>query len=197
MNTSSRGRRFEDQVFATLQDELDGERLGLLARHCSIFQRKGYYSRDRDANIVVDISIEVRLPSAKHWSMLWVCECKDYRTAIPVDDVEEFKAKMDQIAGKNVKGILALRGTIQSSALTYAQSHGIAILRILPADQIEWVSYDAPEGFDPSAGVNYTKALTVDGYVSENQELFAKFKGRNYDSWSSLLSAPLSISLVE
>lgn len=197
MNTSTRGRSFEDEAFRLLQQELEAERLGLLARYCSTFQRKGYYSRDREDEIVVDLSIEVYLPNSKQWSMLWVCECKDYQTAIPVDDVEEFKAKLDQIAGKNVKGILVIRGAIQAGALAYSRSNGIAVVRILPAEQIEWVAYHASEGFDPNTGVNYTSALTVDGFVSQNQDFFAKFKGRNYDSWSTLLRAPLGITLVE
>ncbi|QBK04649.1 hypothetical protein DW355_07545 [Hylemonella gracilis] len=196
MNTSLRGRRFEDEVFDLLRDELEADRLGLLARHCSTFQRKGYYSRDRGTDIVVDISIEVRLPNAKDWSMLWVCECKDYRTAIPVDDVEEFKAKLDQIAGKNVKGVLAISGAIQAGGLAYAKANGIAVLRILPRNQVRWVSYRARPEFEPLTP-NYTQAVTSDGYVSENQEFFAKFNGRNYDTWRALLSAPLSISIPE
>ena len=95
MSTVSRGNLFEDRVFDALRKEVNAERLGLLPKQCTLHQKKGYYSRDRDSNIIVDISIEVCLPNASDWSMLWVCECKDYSGSLPVNDVEEFKAKLE------------------------------------------------------------------------------------------------------
>jgi hypothetical protein len=93
--TIAKGNAFEDRVFQAIRRELDGDRLGLSPKLAKPFKRKGYYSKDRDDEIVVDISIEVWLPGADHWSFLWVCECKDYSGSIPVDDVEEFKSKLD------------------------------------------------------------------------------------------------------
>ena len=87
MNTVSRGNQFEDRVFRALQNEVNAERLGLLPRQCALFQKKGYFSKDRNSNVVVDISIEVTIPGAATWSLLWVCECKDYCGSIPVDNV--------------------------------------------------------------------------------------------------------------
>lgn len=43
-----------------------------------------------------------------HYS--WVCERKDYGRSIPVDDIEEFEAKLDQIAGADKKGVIAATG---------------------------------------------------------------------------------------
>jgi hypothetical protein len=51
---------------------------------------------------------------------LWVFECKDYKKSVPVDDIEEFKSKLQQIAGLNVKGTMVVSGDLQKSAITYA-----------------------------------------------------------------------------
>lgn len=93
MSAVAKGNAFENRVFTAITDELNGDRLGLSPKLASLFQKKGYYSRDRDSDIIVDISIEVWLPNADQWSLLWVCECKDYSSAIPVDDVEEIQGK--------------------------------------------------------------------------------------------------------
>ena len=141
MNTVARGNNFENRVFSALSEEVHAERLGLLPKQCTLYKKKGYYSRDRASNIIVDISIEVTLPSATDWSLLWVCECKDYSGSLPVNDVEEFKAKLDQITGKNVKGLLAVTGALQASSLAYAKAQGIGVVRLLPSDQVEWLMY--------------------------------------------------------
>ena len=105
MSTVAKGDTFEQSVFDALSEELKGDRLGLSPSTAKLFRKKGYYSHDRKTDIIVDMSIEVWPPDADNYSILWVCECKDYGHPIPVDDVEEFKAKLDQIAGKNVKGV--------------------------------------------------------------------------------------------
>lgn len=83
-----------------------------------------------------DISLEFWLPGADQWSILWIIECKDYAGSIPVDDVEEFKAKLDQISGANRKGMLVVSGALQPSAFNYARSNGIAVARPLPREHV-------------------------------------------------------------
>jgi hypothetical protein len=78
----AKGTAFEDRVFAALDQQLRDDDLRLSPKSAQIFKKKGYYSRDRDDEIVVDISIEVWLPKADRWSLLLVCECKDYRGAV-------------------------------------------------------------------------------------------------------------------
>jgi hypothetical protein len=58
-----------------------------------------------------------------------------------VGEVEEFYSKLSQIGGANVKGGFASAGPLQRGALQYAKSKGIAVLRIRPRKEIEWVSY--------------------------------------------------------
>ncbi|MDR0307022.1 MAG: restriction endonuclease [Chitinispirillales bacterium] len=105
------------------------------------YQKKGYYSKDRQSEIVTDISIETFLPDASEYSLLTVIECKDYNAAVPVDDIEEFHSKVQQIAGDNVKAIFATSAALQKSALNYAKSKGIGVIRYLPDDQVKVVMY--------------------------------------------------------
>lgn len=136
MNTVAKGSHFEDRVFNAIKRALFSKRLGLLPNSCKIFKKKKYYSKNRKADIELDISIEVFLPNAPNWSFLWAMECKDYKSALPVNDVEEFHAKIQQIAGDNVKATLILSGALQKSALEYCKSLGIGIVRFLPNNQM-------------------------------------------------------------
>ena len=190
MLTKSYGEAFEKTVLAALTVELEGGRLGLAPSHAKIFHRKKYFSRDRNSNIVVDVSIELWLPGSKHYSLLWVFECKDYAHSIPVDDVEEFKAKLDQIAGKNVKGVIVTRNALQKSALSYAQSNGIAVVRMIPDDQVKWVM---PSMIDLPGQTQFetnelSLALTCETYLSRNRSLYGMYDGLFLSDWLSLLS---------
>jgi hypothetical protein len=120
-------------VYHWVARELAQHRLGLAPEMCRLYRGKGYHSRDRGNDIIVDISIEVWQAAAETWSLLWVYECKDYSGSVSVGKVEEFKAKLDQISSANRKGILVLTGQLQDGALNYAKTHGIAIVR-MPAD---------------------------------------------------------------
>lgn len=197
MSTVARGAAFENRVFSAVGAELTADRLGLSPATARPYQRKAYFSRDRDADIITDISIEVWLPSADVWSILWVCECKDYSGSVPVDDVEEFKAKLDQIAGANKKGIMAVSGALQGSALRYARANGIGVIRLLPDDQVEHLIYIMTAAtmvrtsrLDP---VEFTSALTQPRFVGRNRGFYATADGYIFGGWGSLLKHSLSI----
>lgn len=64
---------------------------------------------------------------------------QNYSHSVPFDDLEEFKAKLDQIAGKNVKGVVATRNSFQSGAISYAKNQGVELVRIMPDDQVSWL----------------------------------------------------------
>ena len=195
MSSVAKGNAFENRVFAAITNELGNERLGLSPKSASAFQKKGYYSRDRDTDIIVDISIEVWLPDADRWSLLWVCECKDYGSAIPVDDVEEFKAKLDQIAGANKKGVMAVTGALQQGALKYARANGIGIVRLLPNEQVEHLVYFmTPAVMEESMRLNpneFYRALTIPGFIGKNRVFYAERQGYIFGSWQPMLKEML------
>jgi hypothetical protein len=195
MSSVSRGNAFEDRVFEAIKRQLAGVRLGLSPRLGRPFKKKSYYSRDRESDIIVDISIEVWLPDADQWSMLWVCECKDHSGAVPVSDVEEFKAKLDQITGANRKGLMAVTGALQPGALKYAYSNGIGVVRLLPDNQVEYLLYmmtpdmqDRGSHFDAT---QFSNALTQPAFVGKNKDFYAIAEGQLFEDWHSLLKKTL------
>ena len=136
--STQKGKEFEDRVFTIFSKMLANNEFFVLGNKSKIYTRKGYYSSDRKNNIIVDISIETFLDQSDEYSLLTVIECKDYNKTIPVDDIEEFKAKLDQIAGKNVKGIMAATLGFDPGTVNYAKSNGIALFRLLNTDKYNW-----------------------------------------------------------
>ncbi|GAB2627840.1 restriction endonuclease [Novilysobacter erysipheiresistens] len=197
MSTVAKGTAFENRVFAAIQAELAADRLGLSPALARAHQRQAYYSRDRDADIITDLSIEVWLPSADSWSILWVCECKDYSGSVPVDDVEEFKAKLDQIAGSNKKGVLAISGALQSSALRYAKANGIGVIRLLPDNQVEHVLYMMTAAtlaaMSRLDSAEFNAALTRPSFVGRNRDFYAAAEGYIFGDWRALLRHSLRL----
>ncbi|MGX9522808.1 restriction endonuclease [Vibrio mediterranei] len=196
MNTVEKGDKFEDKVFSNIKDLVSSGYLGLNPSCCRLFQKKGYYSKDRDSDIIVDISIEIWIPGADTWSMLWVCECKDYSKPVPVDDVEEFKAKLNQITGVNVKGLLATSSAYQRGALNYSRSNGIGLLRLLPDEQIDMVLYhmtpDAFKQLEQQRKNEYKRALVNQAHRTEGSGFYSVYNGYVYHDWESLMRGYLS-----
>lgn len=191
LNTVAKGDAFENRVFESIKKLLESGDLGLNPQYCRLFQKKGYYSRDRNSDIIVDISIEVWLPNADRWSMLWVCECKDYKKPVPVDDIEEFKAKLNQIAGLNVKGLFTTSSAFQRAALNFSRSNGIGLLRLLPNDQIDTVMYhmtaEIARREETLLRVEYKKALVNQNHRTRGKGFYSIYDGYICHSWKSLL----------
>jgi hypothetical protein len=124
MNT---GKAFELSVFEALQAGLKKGTLGINAAQAKIHHRKGYWSSDRGKNIIVDVSIELFRQDSLEPYWIWAWECKDYERQVPVDDVEEFHAKLEQIGVHRTKGTIASRDGFQQGALNYAKAKGIGL----------------------------------------------------------------------
>jgi hypothetical protein len=193
MSSVARGDAFEKRVFDAITHVLAQDGLGLSPKHATVHWRKPYFSRDRDADIIVDVSIEVWLPGAPNYSFLWVCECKDYTGRLAINEVEEFKAKLDQIAGVNKKGILAITGALQRSAFNYARSQGIGVLRLLPDDQIvHKLHMSRAEREDRVALVE--EAITEPSYIGNRRDVYAEINGACLGSWEALVTKALTCS---
>jgi len=141
INTVLKGDEFENRVFNLVYEELKNDNFIVQSKTSSIFQKKKYYSKDRDKYITTDISIETRFLNYTEYSLLIVIECKNYNNSIQVSEVEEFHSKIQQIAGDNVKGIFITNAELQLGALNYAQSKKMAVIRILPDNHFKGVTY--------------------------------------------------------
>ena len=95
-----------------------------------------------------------------------------------MDELEEFHAKLSQIGGDNTKGtVITSKGAFQAGAVRYAKAKGIGLARLLPGEQVDWISYDALPHMVKMMEVRQIgdtkKALTVKEYVSNSREFFA------------------------
>ncbi|EKB1969398.1 hypothetical protein ACJO1Z_05845 [Vibrio parahaemolyticus] len=90
MNTVRKGDELEAAIFEFFSTQIDHGQFWAHKDYCKIFTQKGYYSRDREKDIIFDVSIEIYLPGQETYSVLVLIECKNYNHRVPVDDIEEF-----------------------------------------------------------------------------------------------------------
>ena len=178
------GLALENEVYQVVSNLVKNNNFILANPYVKVHKKKGYYSKDRESNIIFDVTVE------KYWedpdthpgikpALIVVIECKDYAHSVPVDDVEEFHAKLQQIGADNTKGMMITRkGSFQPGALKYANSKNIGIARVLPHDQLDFLlhmltvnsfSNIANPYADAHSIVN---ALTNRDYRSDNGQSF-------------------------
>ena len=95
-------------------------------------KKKGYYSKDREKEIIFDLSIEIWPKNADKYTLLYLIECKSSikNNKVPVDDVEEFFTKINQVAGSGVKGIMICNTTFQSGGITFAKNKNLMLIEV-------------------------------------------------------------------
>lgn len=155
MAKDNKGASFEIEVYNMLNEILETE-FGLSPKLASVYHKKGYYSKDRGKDIITDVSIEIKRPSATEPYLIWIWECKDYDHRVPIDDVEEFHSKLEQIGMDKTKGTIAARSEFQESCITYAKSKGIMLTRMLAPGTRLYVT-ESKKDFSEVA----TKGLTL------------------------------------
>jgi len=155
MNSTIAGNLLEKNIYTLLQGEISSDRFWAKESCCKLFRRKGYYSKDRGTEIIFDVAIEIYLPGAQEFSAVVLVECKNYSHTVPVDDVEEFFAKVQQVGAANSKAILASTAPFQSGTLAFAKSKGIGLLRYFDPTNFKWELRRSP-----SASMRITAADT-------------------------------------
>lgn len=125
------GKTFEKELKNALEYELNQGILGIDPQQTKVFLNKSYYSKSRKKPIKTDVSLEVYIQGADEPYFIWIWECKDYQKQVPVDDIEEFHAKLEQIAIHKTKGTVVCRNGFQASAITYAKDMSISLARML------------------------------------------------------------------
>jgi len=138
LTTIEKGDALEKRIRDLFQTEINADRFWAKSANCKVFWKKGYHSKDRQSEIVFDVSVEIFLPGAKEYSSVVLIECKNYAHPVPVDDAEEFFAKVQQVAAANAKAVLASTASFQSGTRQYAKSKGIGLMRYFGADNFKW-----------------------------------------------------------
>jgi len=170
MDTTKKGDKLEDQAFDVFESQIAEDCFFSRREFCKIFRKKGYYSKDRGKNIIFDISIEVTLPGQDRFSLLFLIECKNYGHSVPVDDVEEFFAKIQQISGANAKGIVVSTNSFQGSAFKFARSKGIGLLRYFSKEKLEWILARSPSSMASSSLASSERSNSYRALHEENHE---------------------------
>lgn len=141
MSSTAIGDALEERIYALFECLIETDQLLFKKSCCRLFRKKGYYSKDRQKDIVFDLAIELYHPGASFYSMLFLIECKNYKHSVPVDDAEEFFAKVQQVGAANTKAIIASTGAFQSGAKAYSKSKGIGLLRYFDREEFKWELY--------------------------------------------------------
>lgn len=137
MNTVAKGDKLETEVFRLFQRIIDEGDFWAKREFCKLTPKARYFSRTREKEIVFDLAVEIWLPGSSRPSLICPIECKNYTHAVPVDDVEEFVSKYEQVEAH--KGIIVSRGLFQQGALTYAKNKGLGLIRYLADDTHKWI----------------------------------------------------------
>jgi Zn-dependent peptidase ImmA (M78 family) len=131
MNTVKIGDSFEKKSYEVISKAVENGELGISESASRVFQKKGYYSRDREKDIIFDLSIEVWPTNAERYTLLYLIECKSSNSKkVPVDDIEEFYSKIIQVSGANVKGVLITDNSFQEGVVTFAKNRGIMLIEV-------------------------------------------------------------------
>lgn len=62
MNSTTKGNYLEVKIFNLFQQQISQDKFFAKKEFCKIFRKKGYYSKDRESDIIFDVSIEIFLP---------------------------------------------------------------------------------------------------------------------------------------
>lgn len=173
-STKKVGDVFEKRVFRYFSTEIAANRFWAKKANCKVFSKKGYPSKDRNGKIVFDVSIELYLPGANEYSSLILIECKNYTHPVPVDDVEEFFTKVQQVGAANAKAVIASAASFQSGAQEFAKSKGMGLLRYFDRRDFKWELKRSP-----SASARSTAAK--DAYLVERGLSETEFRSCVFD----------------
>jgi hypothetical protein len=185
---------FESFVFDLVKRCIRKGNYGLRVRNCRVFRAKRYSAPNRGpgGTIQTDVSVEVFHRGASHPWLLWVWECKDYKGQVPVSDVEEFHAKLEQLGSDRTKGTIISRNGFQRGAVEYARAHGIGLARIDPDGKIKVIFYgpvtQRPTVSDDEFGVMLDMALSAPDYVPWMSRFFGITEGGRCTLFTGSLS---------
>lgn len=132
MNTVKIGDKFEDKSYDLIVKAIKNGELGISESTAKVQKKVGYYSKDREKEIIFDLSIEIWPKNAERYTLLYLIECKSSPSGhnVPVDDVEEFNTKINQVAGGGVKGVMITDNKFQSGGLTFAKNKRMMLIEV-------------------------------------------------------------------
>ncbi|WP_367392076.1 ImmA/IrrE family metallo-endopeptidase [Lewinella sp. LCG006] len=147
MNTTKKGNEFEERVYLLLEKAIDEGILGMDGKYCKLRKKPKYYSKERESDIIFDLSIEVWPPGAANYMLLFVVECKNYSHPIPINDLEEFDKKVTQVSGLNAKAVFITNANLQGTGPLYAKNRGIMYIKVYDDNSYKIVLHSSTRKF--------------------------------------------------
>ena len=191
ISSVEKGDIFEKEIYELLKSKLSNDELFLNGKMSEIFHKKAYYSKDRESNIIVDISIETTMPNANGYAILTVFECKNYgENTVPISDIEEFAFKLSQIAGYNVKGVMITSSQYSSNTLTLARNKGIGLYRVFKQELIPDTNRKARFG-EQSLNENINAVICGEAPPTSRDYIF------DYCSFDNISSYLLYLNIID
>ena len=188
----SKGANYEEDVLSKVRDEVSRGNLGIDPNLTRVRHKPNYFSRDRDKDIIFDVSIEVFRKAAAEPYWVWIWECKNYSHTVPVDYVEEFHAKLSQVGADCTKGTMITPVGFDPGAVEFARSKGIGLCRLIPQEALVWLMEDSSEAQDSDILCALTTpdttafrfygsfyGLTCDGRFTTDQEELLRHEFRD------------------
>jgi len=144
----NKGLAYELGAAELAEKELNNGNLGLDPNQAKVLRKPAYYSRDRQKTIIFDVSIEVFRRGGNDPYLIWIWDCKNYRHRVPVDDVEEFSAKLSQVGTHKTKGTIITPHGFEEGAFEFARSKGIGLWRWIPEGSLVYCMDDIETASD-------------------------------------------------
>lgn len=181
-SSTKKGNDLETKIYHLFKDEIEQDRFFIKRKNCKICFKKGYFSKDREKDIIFDMSIEVYLPGFETYSLLIIIECKNYNHPVPVDDLEEFYTKIQQISGANLKGIVVSTNSFQDGSIKFSKSKGIGLIRYFNNSNFKWVLTRSASGLIASSYASETwfnayKGITEETFHSQVFDFYCHYDG--------------------
>lgn len=201
MNPVKKGNEFENKVFKIVEKLVKKGDFMVSQKTGKTYQKKRYNLELTNSIIETDISVEVKYADAEKISMLLIVECKNHNSSIPIKMMQEFQAKLQDIAQLvkyNIKGIFVTNSALQSGALETAKKYNIGVIRILPENQINWLTYFTTSDMlsknrTPKRTPNEVySALQNQQYESNGEDFFAMDNKYIYYNFDSMLKEYLN-----
>lgn len=128
---TNKGLKYENFAFDYFTALIEQRYFGFPPEQCLLTPQKPFYSKDREKNIFFDLVLEIFLPYQSEAFLIFVIECKNYNHKVPVDDIEEFASKIDQIRFLKISPICITTIGFQSGSLTFAKNRGITLWKVI------------------------------------------------------------------
>lgn len=184
LSTVAKGDFFEEQVFTLVKELLDNDDFFVSGKKSKIFWKKGYYSKDREKDIIFDVSIETYLENSENYSLLTIIECKNYKGNVPVGDVHELDSKLHEIGDHNTKGIIFSKTGFQEGVFNSARNKGIGLALVKSKDKIDWVNYRKDRNNHKFDKEQSEFCLSSN---SNDERFFSYFNHKSFESLPDLL----------